>query len=277
MASVTVGERKEILRGEEASMDEVLYQKTNATATITINRPSRRNTLTSSVVNALRAHLARTNSDPEVRVVILTGAGDTVFCAGGDLGRDASDSGAIARYDANREMADLLRDIRALAKPLIARVNGHALGSGFALVLACDLAVAVQDVRLGCPDMKVGIFPMLTLAHLNRHLGPKKALELLLTAKQITAAEAVRLGLVNDAVAREDLDLKITELATPILEFSPVAVRLGREAVAVSADMGFDDGLNYLLAQLTLNLQTDDAKEGAQAFLQKRKATWTGH
>ncbi len=257
-------------------MGEVLYEKRGKIATVTINRAERRNALTTQVINMLRASLARANSDSDVHVIVLTGAGHSVFCAGGDLGRDSADTGVLARYTANRELVDLFLDIRHLRKPILARVNGHALGLGFAILLACDLTVCVKDARMGCPEMKVGVFPMLTLAHLRRHVGPKKAMEILMTTHQITATEALHMGMLNAVAPPDELDRKVEELVGNIATFSPAAVRLGRDAFHATEDLGFEETCQYLLAQLTLNLQTEDAKEGAQAFLQKRKALWTG-
>ncbi len=257
-------------------MDEVLYEKRGLIAWITINRPQRRNSITSAVVNVLRANLSRANHDHDVRAIVLTGAGDTVFCAGGDLGRDQNDAGVISRYDANRDIVDLLIDINQLQKPILARVNGHALGIGLAILLACDLALACPDVRLGCPELKVGLFPMLILALLQRHVGPKKAQELVLTAQQVTAAQAEKLGMLNAVVAREELDAKVDDLLGKIADFSPAAIRLGREAFQAIDRMSYAESMQYLLAQHALNMQTEDAREGVLSFLQKRKPEWKG-
>lgn len=257
-------------------MDEVLYGKDNGLATITINRPARRNSLTEQVVNMIRSSLARANHDPEIRAIVFTGEGNTVFCAGGDLGREAAESGHIARYDANKQLAELFTDIKNLSKPLIAKVNGHALGAGFAILLACDMVVAANDVRLGCPELKVGLFPMFTMVHLTRHLGPKQALEMMITAQQINAVEAERMGLINYAVSREELDSKTSELVEKIKDFSPIAIRLGRETFNATNEMDFSQALELALSNLSLNLSTEDAKEGTKAFLKKRKPVWSG-
>jgi len=257
-------------------MDEVLYGKDSGIATITINRPARRNSLTQQVVNMIRSSLARANHDPEINVIVFTGEGSTVFCAGGDLGRESAESGNIARHDANKQLAELFSDIKDLGKPLIGRVNGHALGAGFAILLACDLVVASDDVRLGCPELKVGLFPMLTMVHLTRHLGPKSALEMMLTAQQINAVEAERMGLINYAVPRDELDSKTTELVEKIKDFSPIAIRLGRETFTSAEELNFSQALDLALSNLSLNLGTEDAKEGTRAFLKKRKPVWLG-
>ena len=257
-------------------MDEVLYGKDQGVATITINRPQRRNALTADVVNRLRATMARANLDPEIRSIVVTGEGDAVFCAGGDLAREAADPAAMAKYEANKELADFFREIRGLKKPIIARVNGHALGVGFAIVLACDLAIAVEDARMGSPELKVGLFPMLTLTHLSQHVGPKKAFELLVSTRHITAPEAENMGLINASVPRADLDARVADLTSQISEHSPVALRLGRNAFHTARDLAFNETVEYLLSQLTLNIQTEDAKEGTAAFLQKRPPVWKG-
>jgi enoyl-CoA hydratase/carnithine racemase len=257
-------------------MDEVLYEKRNESVWLTINRETRRNTLTLPVVNTLRAHIARANHDNDIQAIVITGSGDMVFCAGGDLSREAADQGVMPRFEANKSLAELFTDMSQSAKPILARVNGHALGAGFAIMLACDLAVVVDDIRMGAPELKVGIFPMLTLGLLVRHLGSKRAMELVITTQQLTGSEAEYLGLANAAVPRDELDEKVDDLLSRITGHSPVAIRLGRQALVAAQDLPFAAGMDYLLAQLSLNMQTEDASEGAQAFLQKRAPKWKG-
>src|SRR6185369_1579446 len=191
--------------GREMEEGPVRSQVEAGQALLTIDRPAARNALSPEVVQALRAALARAGSDPAVRVVVLTGAGDRVFSAGGDLGA-LPEGGYLAGHALRREYGALLEALAGSPLPTIARVNGHALGGGLGLVLACDLAVAVDSAELGTPEIDVGLFPMMVLAWLQRHLGRKRALELVLTGDRLKAEEALRWGLLNRVVPRGELD-----------------------------------------------------------------------
>jgi enoyl-CoA hydratase/carnithine racemase len=267
----------------------VLYEVSGHVARLTINRPEARNALSQDVMEGLLAALDRAAADPEVRVLVLTGAGEKAFCAGGDLGGRgfkpddpagqalrAMQKGFAERHRDRRSFADLFRRINGLGKPVIARVRGHCLAGGFGLALGCDLVVASDDSSFGTPEVRRGLMPMMIMATIFRNVGRKKGMELLLTGERISAAEAERLGLINYAVPAAQLDAKVDELAARVASMSPAVVRLGRDAFYAMADMAFDAALEYLQAMLTVNLGTDDAAEGVRAFLEKRDPVWKG-
>ena len=255
----------------------VLYEVAGHVGRLTINRPEARNALSPEVMDGLLAGLDRAAADPEVRVLVLTGAGDKAFCAGGDLGgRGFLQKGFAERHHERRGFADLFRRINRLGKPVIARVRGHCLAGGFGLALGCDLVVASDDASFGTPEVKRGLMPMMIMATIFRNVGRKKGMELLLTGDRISAAEAERLGLVNYAVPVAELDAKVDELAAKVAAMSPAVVRLGRDAFYAMADMGFDQALEYLQTMLTVNVGTEDAIEGVRACLEKRDPVGKG-
>ena len=255
----------------------VLYVFEDGVARVTINRPGARNALSGDVMEGLLEAFGRAAADPLVRVVVLTGAGEKAFSAGGDLGGSGlHDKGFAERHHDRRSFADLFRRMNRLGKPIIARVRGHCLAGGFGLALGCDLVVASDDSSFGTPEVKRGLFPMMIMATIFRNVGRKKGMELLLTGDRISAAEAERLGLINYSVPAEQLDAKVDELAAKVSAMSPAVVRLGRDAFYTMSDMGFDPALEYLQTMLTLNLGTEDAIEGVTAFLQKRDPAWKG-
>jgi enoyl-CoA hydratase len=255
----------------------VLYEVDGPVARLTINRPEARNALSPDVMEGLLAAFDRAAADAEVRVLVLTGAGDKAFCAGGDLGgRGFLQRGFAERHYDRRSFADLFRRLNRLGKPVIARVRGHCLAGGFGLAIGCDLVVASDDSSFGTPEVRRGLMPMMIMATIFRNIGRKKGMELLLTGERISAAEAERLGLINYAVPAAELDAKVDELAARIAAMSPAVVRLGRDAFYAMSDMHFDQALEYLQAMLTVNLGTDDAAEGVRAFLEKRDPVWKG-
>ena len=255
----------------------VLYETQHGIARITLNRPEQRNALSAEVMSGLRAALLRAGADAEARVVVLTGAGERAFCAGGDLGGSGfAGKGFTERHQDRRDFADLFRLMNRLGKPLIARVRGYCLAGGFGLALGCDLVVASDDATFGTPEVKRGLFPMMIMATIFKNVGRKKGMELMLTGDRIDAREAERLGLVNHVVPAAELDAKVDELARKIGAMSPAVVRLGRDAFYTMSDMTFDQALDYLQGMLTLNLGTEDAIEGVRAFLEKREPQWKG-
>jgi enoyl-CoA hydratase/carnithine racemase len=255
----------------------VVYAVADGVARVTINRPEARNALSQEVMEGLLDAFERASRDDAVRALVLTGAGDKAFCAGGDLGgRGFAQKGFLERHQDRRTFADLFRRMNDLGKPIVARVRGHCLAGGFGLALGCDLVVASDDSSFGTPEVKRGLMPMMIMATIFRNVGRKKGMELLLTGDRISAAEAERLGLINYAVPAEQLDAKVDELVAKIAAMSPAVVRLGREAFYTMSDMGFEQALDYLQTMLTLNLATEDAIEGVRAFLEKRDPVWKG-
>jgi enoyl-CoA hydratase/carnithine racemase len=254
----------------------VLTHLGEGVATFTINRPERRNALSWEVVDELRAALAGAKSDPDVRVVVLTGAGDKAFCAGADLSGMAQGAGFVELHAARGQLAELFDELWSLGKPTIARVRGYALAGGFGLALACDLVVAADDAQFGTPEIDVGLWPHMITVPLCRSMPPKKALELMLTGRRVGAAEADRIGFVTRVVPVDELDGAVAELAATLAAKPPAIVRLGRDGFYRVWDQAAGDALAYLHAQLTLTTMTEDSKEGLAAFAEKRRPRWTG-
>jgi len=254
----------------------LLYEVAEGVARVTINRPERRNALSWALVTELRRAFATAKADPEVRVCVLTGAGDKAFCAGADLSEMAAGASFLDLHDARGELAGLLRDLYELGKPTIARVRGYALAGGFGLALTCDLVVAADDAVFGVPEVDVGLWPHLVTVPLIRSMPPKVALELMMTGRRVDAAEATRIGFVTRVVPVADLDDTVGELAGMLAAKSPAALRLGRDAFYAVWDQDVATSLRLLHPLLTLTATTEDAAEGIAAFEQRRPPVWRG-
>jgi len=242
-------------------------------ALLTIDRPDARNALSGEVVEALWSGLDRAEAEPGARVVVLTGAGARAFSAGGDL-TAVDGEGFLAGHDGRRRYGLLLERIAAFPKPTLARVNGHALGGGLGLVCACDLAVAADHAQLGTPEVDLGLFPMMVLTWLQRHLGRKRALEMVLTGARLPAHEALDWGLVNRVVPAAELDAATQALVTLLAGKSQAVLALGKRAFRRAEGLPLESATELLAAELSVLLTTDDAAEGVAAFLSKRPPAW---
>jgi enoyl-CoA hydratase/carnithine racemase len=258
------------------SFETVLYERAGPVARITINRPEKRNALNVNVMQELREAVALSRTDAEVRVVVLTGAGDKAFSAGGDMGGFTPEQSKAEQHRLRATLADLFEDMVRLGKPIVARVNGHALAGGFGLMCGCDLVVAADTAEFGMPEINIGLWPFIISATVSRRLSRSKALELMMTGERITAAEAERLGVVNRVVPASELDKAVDDLASTLASKSPIIMRLGKDSFYASQDMGFRESLDYLHGMLGLCLETEDTIEGVTAFLQKREPNWKG-
>ena len=255
---------------------EVVVTVADNVARITVNRPERRNALSWAVIAELRDALAAAKADDAVRVVVLTGAGDKAFCAGADLGGMAEGASFLELHERRGGLADLFLDLYALGKPTIARVFGYALAGGMGLALACDLVVAADDATFGTPEIDVGLWPYMITVPLMRSMPPKKALELMLTGRRVSAEEADRLGFVTKVVPVAELDAAVDELAATLASKSPAVLKLGRDSFYEVWDRAAADALAHLHPLLTLTTLTEDAKEGLAAFAEKRAPRWKG-
>lgn len=255
----------------------VLYAVDGGTATVTLNRPERRNALAPDLIEALIAALERAHEDPVVRVVVLTGAGDRAFCAGGDLagGMQGAD-GALAAHAQRGRFCDALSALRGCDKPVIACLNGDALGGGFGLALSCDLVVAEPTARLGTPEVKLGLFPMIIIAELVRNVPRKVLAELVYTGRKLSAQDAAALNLVNTVSEPGQALAAAQALAATIGRNSPTAIKLGKAAWRQAEALPLEAAEAWLLSRLELLLMTEDAAEGIAAFFQKRQAEWKG-
>lgn len=257
-------------------MAELEYAVQDGIALLTINRPERRNAVSFAVMQGLRDGIARARADDNVRVVVITGAGDQAFCAGADLTGIADNAGAIAAHDGRGSFADLFRDLWSLGKPTIARVRGFALAGGFGLAMSCDFVIAADDAQFGTPEVNVGLWPYMITIPLLRSLPPRLVLELMMTGRRVGAAEAAEIGLANRVVPVAELDATIDALAADLAGKSPLVMRLGKTSFYKALDMPADDALDHLQAMLTITTLSDDAAEGVAAFAEKRAPRWTG-
>lgn len=252
----------------------VRYTVERGRATITIDDPERRNPMSVEVMRGLRDRTRDAVDDPEVSVIVYTGAGDRAFCAGGDLSGSFVDD-PIGLHRQRGEIAELFRLMWRGGKPTVARVNGHALAGGFGLAVACDVTVCVEDAKLGTSEVGVGLWPMMISAVLARCMPRKAALEMMLTGRVIDPHEALRLGAVSRVVTREDLDSVVDEAVASLSNLSSATLMLGKDSFNAMADANLDAALDRLQGGLTEISMTEDAREGVAAFVEKRPPEWT--
>jgi enoyl-CoA hydratase/carnithine racemase len=250
----------------------VEYEAGEGRATITISDPERRNPISVATMEDLFEATGRGLDDPEVRVLVYTGAGD-VFSAGGDLSSAFVDE-AVGLHRARGAFADLFRLMHRGGKPTVARVNGHALAGGFGLAVACDVTICVDDAKLGTTEVAVGLWPMMISALLIRLMPRKAVLELMLTGRVIDAVEAQRLGAVSRVVSRSELDMAVDETVEALRSKSAATLMIGRDAFNAMSDLDFDAALDRLQTGLTSIAMSEDAAEGIAAFLEKREPRW---
>jgi enoyl-CoA hydratase/carnithine racemase len=245
-----------------------------AVETITLYNPERRNALGPQMINELLWALEDARGDAEVRVIVLTGEGKA-FCAGADFAQITGGADS-AKLPHKGDSTDLFLALAKSDKPVVARVNGPAMGGGLGLVAASTFAIASTEAKLGTPEIDVGLFPMMIMAVLARIVPRRRLLEMMLTGEKFDAQEAARLGIVNRVVAPEQLDAEVKKLTDAIASKSPSTVRLGLRAFAAQDDMDLEKALPMLRDRLAECLSTDDAREGLMAFLEKRAPKWTG-
>jgi enoyl-CoA hydratase/carnithine racemase len=253
---------------------EVLVERRGAALWIIINREARRNAMNAAVLIAMQGAMKGAVKDPQVRAIVLTGAGDKAFCAGADLG---DGTGVFTRGldDPMTDFGRLARTVRDIGVPLIARVNGACVAGGMGLMAMCDLAVAAEHARFGLPEGKVGVFPMQVLVYLRAMLHIRHINELCLTADLIDAGRAREMGLVNSVVPAAQLDAEVQRLIEQVAATSPVAIRRGKMAIAAMQMMAFPEALAFAEAQISIAAMTEDAAEGLAAFNERRPARWT--
>jgi enoyl-CoA hydratase len=251
----------------------IALDETGPVARLTLNRPEKRNPIGPLTCGELVHALGRLRDAPDVRVIVLTGAG-AAFSAGGDLSSMQAPAAQVGIKPAS--LVELFSVMHDVAKPIVAMVNGPALAGGMGLMVACDLVVAADSATFGTTEIAVGLWPMMITAEITRNIGRKKTLEMMLTGRKLTAAEALDAGLVNRVVPAASLEAETMALATEIAARSPAAIALGLRAFYRSQDMEFEPALRYLEGQLGRVLALEDAGEGIAAFLQKRPPVWKG-
>jgi enoyl-CoA hydratase len=257
--------------------DPVLYELDEAgVATITLNDPDTRNALSPELLGGLIAAFERARDEDEVRCVVLASSHEKTFSSGANLGGFAAETPLVEKHFASERFVGLFKLIVGFEKPTVCAARGHVLAGALGIALACDLIVASEESSFGTPEINVGTFPFMIMALIYRNVPRKKANELLLLGERWSAQEALAAGIVNRVVSEQEFDAAVAEWAVRLAGKSPVIMRLGKQAMRRQLDMDLDDALDYLRAQLTLALSTEDIVEGVSAFFEKREPQWKG-
>lgn len=256
----------------------IMISVADKVALLTINRPQTLNALDMATLAELDDAVGKVAQDPEVRVIVFTGAGDRAFVAGGDIADLDSRQGLPHYLELGERLHSVFRRIETLDKPTIAAVNGWALGGGTELLLCTDIRLAAASAKFGLPEINLGLFPGAGgTQRLIRQISPCQAKELMFTGNRIEASEAVRLGLINRVVADSDLLAEAMKLAANIANRSPLVLKLLKRTLSDGADMPLPAALRHEQAMIGLVLDSADAHEGCRAFLEKRKAEFKGN
>jgi enoyl-CoA hydratase/carnithine racemase len=258
------------------SYEQILYDVNEGVATVTLNRPEQRNAISAQMLEEMVDAMSTVRRDDEIRAVVLTGAGEKVFCAGADLGGFAQDAPLVEKHFGSDRFIDFFKLMPGLGKPSLCAANGHVLAGGLGLALSCDLVIAKQGSTFGTPEINVGAFPYMIMSLIYRNVPFKKVNEMLLLGDRMSADDAVTYGLANKAVPAEEFDAAVSEWAAKLASKSPVLMRLGHDAMYRQQDMAIDDALEFLRSQLSLTFSTEDIQEGVKAFFEKREPEWKG-
>jgi enoyl-CoA hydratase len=254
----------------------LLMENASGVATLTINRPQVLNALNSEVLSELACAFYELEYDPEVKVVVLTGAGEKAFVAGADI----KEMSAMSSFEGHRfalKGQHVMMAMEKMKKPVIAAVNGFALGGGLELALGCDFIYASEKAKLGFPEVTLGIMPGFGgTQNLARLIGPNKANEMIFTGRMITADKALAWGIVNELFATEELLAKARETAAAISQVGSLGVAYAKDAIANGLNMTKEDGFRYEASLFGVLFATADQREGMGAFVEKRKAAFLG-
>jgi enoyl-CoA hydratase len=261
-----------------AEFEKIRYEVAADTgvATITLDDPETRNALSDQLLSELLEALRSAKADDTVRVVVLASSHEKVFSAGGNLGGFAADAPTAHKYLATALFPQVFIELGELGKPSIVAASGHVLAGALGIALACDLIIAKESAGFGTPEINVGLFPFMIMALIYRNVGRKKTTEMLLLGERLTAEEAREAGIVNKVVAADEFDAAVADWAQNLAGKSPLVMKLGKDAMWRQLDMPLVDALDYLRAQLTIELSTEDAIEGVTAFFEKREPEWKG-
>jgi enoyl-CoA hydratase len=245
-------------------------------ATITLDQPETRNALSPELLGELIEAFGEARADDSVRCVVLGSSHEKIFSSGANIAGFTADTPLVHRHFGTERFVRLFGLIGELGKPTICAANGHVLAGSLGIALACDLIIAKESAGFGTPEINVGLFPFMIMALIYRNVPRKKANEMLLLGERMSAEEARAAGIVNRVVPAEEFDAAVADWAAKLAAKSPVVMRLGKDAMFRQQDMPLRDALEYLQAQLTIELSTEDALEGVRAFFEKREPEWTG-
>jgi 3-hydroxypropionyl-coenzyme A dehydratase len=259
-----------------ADEEKVLYEVADGVATVTLNDPEKRNMLSGQMLSELVDAMKKARDSDEVRAVVLTGAGEKVFCAGADLGGFGADAPLVEKHFASDLFLEFFRLMPRLGKPSLCALNGHVLAGGMGLALSCDLLIAREGATFSTPEINVGAFPYMIMAIIYRNVPRKKVNEMMLLGERMSAEDAVQFGLANKVVPADEFDEAVRDWAAKLASKSPVLMRIGHDAMYRQQDMALDEALEFLRSQLSLTFSTEDIQEGVQAFFEKREPKWKG-
>ncbi|MCA9772819.1 MAG: enoyl-CoA hydratase/isomerase family protein [Myxococcales bacterium] len=261
---------------DDMQYEMIRVETAGAIRTILINRPDRRNALTSRTLEELQQAFGALPKDPEARVIILRGAGDQAFCAGADLHEVHGTDGVLAMRRYFSGVADTIEAIHRCPLPVVALVHGFALAGGCGLAVAPDFTVAADDAVFGLPEVRIGLLPMTVMAPIFRCVGRKQGVRMAMLGERIEAHRALEIGLVTEVVPKARLDARAMDLAERLAALSPATLALAKEGIFTMADMEYFKSLHYLREMIALTASTEDAREGIGAFLEKREPVWKG-
>lgn len=254
----------------------ILFEKSNRVATITINRPDKLNALNQETIREISSTLDEAEKDGNIRVVVITGAGDRAFSAGADIS-EMKGKTPIDLQKSCRCTQQMMNKIEDLEKPVIAAINGYALGGGLELAMACDFRIASENARVGQTEINIGLIPGWGgTQRLPRFVGSSMAKEMIFTGRMIDAKTAERLGLVNSIVQADQFKSAVTQFAEELSSKAPVAVKLAKQLINNSTETGLRIGMMHEAETFGILSSTEDVKEGIAAFLEKRKADFKG-
>jgi enoyl-CoA hydratase len=246
----------------------------HAVAFVTLDSPRTRNALSDDLLDDLLSALDDARADDGVRAVVLGSSHERIFSAGGDLKAFAGDAPTITKYAGLDRFPRLYQAISGLGKPVICAAGGDVLAGAFGLALACDLVIAKEGVRFGCPEINVGVFPFMISALIYRNVDRMKANELMMIGELIDAREAARLNIVNAVIPAAEFDTVVRAWAHKVAAKSPLLMRMGKDAINATRDLSLTDALSALRSQLALAFTTEDIVEGVAAFREKRQPVW---
>ncbi|WCJ65508.1 MULTISPECIES: enoyl-CoA hydratase-related protein [Agrobacterium] len=254
--------------------DELLHERRQDVLWLTLNRPEVHNALNAAMTEALTDAIRAASGDGSLRAVVITAAGDRSFCSGADLKESAG--GMFLSRNGTNPIADVMRAIESCDKPVIARINGRVLAGGLGLVATCDLAYAADHAEFGLPEVRVGLFPAMVAAKLLAKIPLGGLQEMAYLGQPISAAEAIRLCLVNRTAPLAELDGLIEEVLAKLRQNAPGAIAAGKAALLAMRDMPPDERLAFAEGAIAAISGSDEAREGRQAFAEKRPPVWAG-